>query len=196
MRYVVLDVDGVLADFVLAFTRMGNIRFGTPVYSNGRQRDWRRFEGLTPAQIDALWDSVRSDNLFWESLPELVTPGDKQALRVLSDSGFSLLYLTLRPGVEPALQTRHWLLDHDFPAWDQVAVTDDKVAFLREFVKEPDVAVGILEDRPGELARMTDAGLPVTARDWPYNRGLSVPRVYSVAEFADKVLRAGAVNGH
>lgn len=170
---VALDLDGVLADLADGLTRLAAHVFGTPIISAGAQASWG-FEGvLVDAQLTAVWDMIRASRTFWSRLSPLVTPGEVGMLH-----GFDVVYVTSRIGLDVVGQTATWLSGLGLPA-GPVFVTRDKDPVLREQGLPP-----ILEDRPRNLKRLWVAGLPVYARDWPYNRGVEgVPRVSSVAEF-------------
>ena len=39
------------------------------------------------------------------------------------------------------------------------------------------------------IQELSDSGMPVTARDWPYNRHVNVPRVSSFGEYVADIFQ-------
>lgn len=181
----VFDVDGVLADWAVAFTSLANRHFGLAIRSHGQQTEWD-ISGpdrwLTLEQETQIWSYIKTAPTWWETLPPLVTPGDVTAMHDLGKN-HDLLYLTSRVGRHPGRQTERWLKDLGFPE-APVKISNDKAGYLEPFNAEH--RVRIIEDRPATIAKLWDAAIHVTVRDWPYNRD-TVPycddRVSSVAEF-------------
>lgn len=179
----IFDVDGVLADFVLHFTRLANKHFPQvrPI-STGAQPSWM-FATDGGWDDTQLWDFIRQATGWWEACPILVTPGDLEAMHEVA-SVRDIVYLTSRTGRHPRTETMRWLADRDFPV-GKVIVSHDKVGEIQKLGG----AWGILEDRPDNITELKDAGVWTVARDWQYNRHVkSSDRVSSVAEFCDRVL--------
>lgn len=178
---VVFDVDGVLADFALHFTRLAHKHFPhVAVGSAGAQNTWLFAHDET--FNDQLWDFIKTATGWWETCPLLATPGDIEAMHDIKNR--DIVYLTSRVGRHPRQATMNWLADHDFPV-GKVIVSHDKV----DEVKKLGGAWGILEDCPDNMNELMAAGIWTVARDWPYNRHVKVSdRVSSVAEFCDLVI--------
>lgn len=193
MKTIILDIDGVLADFVWGFTTKSGGMFGKPAtpYGNGGQPDWNfsRGSGLSSKQVSAVWEQIKLSPSFWESLPLLATETDLLELHRLERQGINLVYMTGRMGVDAKRQTANWLAHYGFPRGDlRVLEGGSKAAYLGSGYEEPyapDRSVrGILEDKPGECLDLWTRGWPVFIRDWQYNRHvMGIPRVSSVMEF-------------
>jgi len=108
------DLDGVLANFTVAFTTLASGMFGTPVYPDCRCVDVYSF-GLTDGEMDNLWNYVNSHPAFWRNLPPLVTPQEAERIRDLACRA-DVFFLTTRPekGVQGAVTaaTADWLCAH------------------------------------------------------------------------------------
>lgn len=189
MRYVVWDMDGVLADFSLMFTQWAVwMNFINPfqVRSHGSRYDFDDL--LTDEQLDAVWDAIKASSTAWFGTPELVTEADKHAMHKLSGLDIGHIYLTARPGTDVVEQTEAWLAKNGFPAG--LVVADSKKA---EYLSTVDgKIIGVIDDTEKQIKRIHQAGFPVWVRDWPYNRHVlpGLPRSYSVHEFVDQVLDA------
>ena len=72
MRPVVLDIDGVLADFSRPFRRVLE-RYGAQLrpFEDGEPNvwDWELLYGATPEQREAAWEFVGAVPAWWGSLP-------------------------------------------------------------------------------------------------------------------------------
>jgi len=108
------DLDGVLANFTVAFTTLASGMFGTPVYPDCRCVDVYSF-GLTDEEMDTLWEYVNAHPEFWLHLPPLVTPQEAERIRDLARCA-DVFFLTTRPepGVRGAVTaaTADWLCAH------------------------------------------------------------------------------------
>lgn len=184
---VVLDIDGVLADFSLAFTQrlveMGRIAAPVPATA---QQTWYFRDSLpiTRADEDAVWAYIDGSRTFWRDLRPILDADDRLALRDLAKVA-RIIYMTgrLDAGNLTLAQTHGWLNLNGLPHGPVILNPDkvDGVAALGRMAR----VVGIIDDKPATLEAMRDAGAPVTAMDRPYNAHVSgVPRVTSVAAFA------------
>lgn len=108
------DLDGVLANFTVAFSTMAHAQFGTPVYPDGHCVDVYSF-GLSDEEADILWGYINTHPEFWRDLPPLVTPQEAQRIRALACRA-NVFFLTTRPekGVQGAVTaaTADWLCAH------------------------------------------------------------------------------------
>lgn len=186
---VVIDIDGVLADFSLAFTRrlvtMGLIEKPVPC---AEQKTWRFRDSLpiTRADEDAVWAKIDTSRSFWFLLPSLVGEVDRVTLTALRREAH-IVYMTGRQdaGNRTYAQTKAWLQAYSLPSGSLVMQGDKAqgVAALGDSV------IGVIDDKPSELESLRDAGAPVLACARPYNAHVEgVPRVASVGEFAEEML--------
>lgn len=113
MKRIIFDVDGVLADFILGFTRLGNSIYGTPIVATTHHKKWGEFPGLGPEQEDALWGIVKKfEANFWFSLEPLVSSEVFRGIQDLRVCGDDVYFVTSRPGEYAKQQTEHWLQLH------------------------------------------------------------------------------------
>ena len=180
---IALDIDGVLADFTYSWRRLGAKHFDIEVYSCGGQLQWD-FKDLTQPQENRLWRLI-DDNDFWRNMYPLVSHGEIEHLRAVSQE-VDIAYVTSRKDRgDTAEQTREWLQAHGFPNADQLYQAREKAPVLKGIG-----ATTLLDDNPRHLDEVTEAGIDVWVRDWPYNRdhGEGLPRVGSLSEFLGRYM--------
>lgn len=179
---VAFDLDGVLADFCEPFTRLAvELGLTDKAVANADQKTWQ-FD----FPVDPVWAKVDSMYSFWEGLPTLVDEDDMEALYALADEAH-IIYVTGRKGHEATTrQTHRWLQEWDFPEGPVFFVPpkSDKEGVI---LPNKHQMIGMLEDKPAILEALAKEGVPMVARDWPYNRHVSVPRARSVAEFVERL---------
>ena len=185
----VLDIDGVLAEFSLAFTQrlvdMGLLDHAIP---QAEQTTWRFRDSLpiTRKDEDAVWDYIDGSPTFWLTVPALVTPGDAIALHRLAQRA-RIVYMTGRRdmGNQVHNQTAIWLRRALLP-YGKVILEPDKVKGVAAL---DGAVIGVIDDRPAALDALRDAGVLVTAMDRLYNRHVTgMPRVTRVCEWVDSLL--------
>ena len=176
---VLVDLDGVMADFCLAFTNLAaNTGLVDAPWSTSQQPTWR-FD----FHVDPVW-RVANDRLnWWMSLEPLVTPTEVEALNKASLS-HSIWYVTNRSygrGLPVETQSIEWLksIGIKFPL---VAVSINKA----ETAQRLDLSVA-LEDKPDSLESLRNAGILAVARRWEYNKDWE-PSVGSVGEFIERYI--------
>lgn len=131
MSILGIDVDGVLADFnstfidrIIAVTGKDLFPprpFDIPVW------DYPEHYKYTKAETSAVWESIKSDDHFWETLPAY--PDTEQTLTRLSgldDNGYDIYFITSRPGKDAKHQTEAWLRHHGFLARPTVLLSGAK----------------------------------------------------------------------
>lgn len=187
-RVIVIDIDGVLADFNTPFAELLT-RFGavmTP-FEGVDPRLWHWFEayGATPAQAEAAWAYAEQTSAWWSWLPPHrdFTRETRATLSDLTDQFIDqseVYFVTSRPkGVRGV--TARWLSKHLHNITPQVIVTPtNKVAALMAL--DADV---VIEDRRETL--MDFAVVKPTAQlillDRAYNQGVApITRVASLTE--------------
>lgn len=180
---VAFDIDGVLADFVGGFSRLAmTMGYCDEVMSGDDRDDWS-----FPFHVDPVWEKVDTTYTFWEALQPLVDDDDIAAMHALAQEAH-VMYVTARSGdlQSTARQTHNWLNEWDFPEGPVFFVPAKSE---KEGVILPNryQLIGMLEDKPTILEMLASEGVPVVARDWPYNRSVPVPRVSSVAEFVERL---------
>lgn len=72
-KVILFDMDGVLANFITAFTTLGNKLFGTPIVDNQEHPSWDFRDSLTSEQQSEIWGVLRNTANWWASLSSLVS---------------------------------------------------------------------------------------------------------------------------
>lgn len=189
-QVVVIDIDGVLAEFTYSYSTLahkisdGNV---PPAHSTGRQQTWDWDGQYSKQLMNACWRAIDESDSFWAELPLLVSYPEIEELQRLRDK-VSIMYLTGRlvtPQNSVEDQTRYWLHKHGFPEGELCFATD-KGAFLNSRGLSP---LSVIDDKPETLNQLFDGGHRVFCRDWPYNRHLTeeLPRVYSLGEWTHNI---------
>jgi hypothetical protein len=106
------DLDGLLADFNCAFAN--TIRKVTgrdlfPLVLDLPCWDWPQHYGYTPKEVSAVWEHVKKDPNFWESLTYYPnTPMDR--IETLNQKWeHDIYFITSRVGINCKGQTERWL---------------------------------------------------------------------------------------
>lgn len=126
-----IDVDGVLANFVRGYLAQYERVHGWPLAITEHEAMW---DDLHDSKT---WTSIRQSNWFWGNLDPLCPRETFDRLAVLG-ADHDVYYVTARPGVNVAGQTRLWLARHGVPS-----------------------ATVILSGRKGEMAAALDANFAI-----------------------------------
>lgn len=136
---ILFDLDGVLANFIRAFTRVGHEIFGTPVSDAPAHEVWM-FEdfpelNLDKAKCTVIWGVIKNDPDFWANLDccNLSVMWRVNAIQ-------NKIFVTNRPGIDPLSQSYRFLqrwgiedptvivVEHKAPVAEAegvIAMTDD-----------------------------------------------------------------------
>lgn len=186
-RPVVFDLDGVLFDFMLHFTKFAHSHFPSVVpFPNSQQVTWsfQEHQVLTREEESYLWGLIKESSDFWVGMPLLVTTGDVYAMNLLAQT-HPIVYLTARNGKDIGFQSKFAMQRNGLPQ-GQLLFSSDKAEAISKF---EDGCAAAIDDRPEQLEELKAAGVRVYARDWYYNRHVDVPRVSSVGEFCIEAAR-------
>jgi hypothetical protein len=105
---VSFDLDGVLANFIRGFLRVGHDLYGTPVGGHHVHKTWA-FEDWTPLGLDQhktahMWEVLFQNPRFWSDLdPENVSIMERINLMT------NRLFITNRAGINPKMQSIEFL---------------------------------------------------------------------------------------
>ena len=131
-KVFVLDLDGVLADFIQGFTKFAAQVFpkeNIPVYSTYQQKVWNGFAGLDEKMEGEVWKAVLLSPTFWADLEPLNTADEWEALESLSLKS-DVYFATNRVGIDPRYQSIAFLEKHGIFR-PQVVVTKRKGEFCK-----------------------------------------------------------------
>ena len=125
-RYM-FDVDGVLADFDLAFTTLAHKMFGTPIISTVDQKEWSFQTILSTKEQSAVWDVLKNTLQWWASLSPLVSANMFMRINNLCARN-EVYFITNRMHdiSAPGVQTQSWLQEYGIYRSPRVLVTKDK----------------------------------------------------------------------
>jgi uncharacterized HAD superfamily protein len=188
MVVVTCDVDGVLADFVLAFTELGHRMFGTPITKTVDHISWNTFPGMANYHVAEVWDAIDESSVFWLGLEPLVEPDIFSRLDRIERRGGSVYFVTARSGKHAKQQTEQWLRTFGITN-PTVIVTTSKAETARVVC-----ATHAIDDKAGNAVAIQYMS---TAKsyllDRPYNRfdnsvvGTKIQRITTVDEFLSDV---------
>lgn len=179
---IMMDIDGVLADFDQGFRQMAHIFDPSiRIISQVDQPTWD-YDDIPDAIERDVWQLIRESQTFWKNLPLL--PGHVEWRDFVQSSDHEIVYVSNRDtcGINVSKQTASWLW-FNFGASSQLILTDDKVAAAK--LIRADIS---LEDK-AENAYRIGGVCPSYLINRPYNtayHGLTA-RVKSIAEFVERV---------
>ena len=184
---VVLDIDGVLADFILGFTTLANRMFGTPVYTTLDQKAWDSYEGLTDAQYTQALEAAKVSPTFWQDLAPLASP-EELAKLASAARAHDFYFVTNRFGVGAKAQTEAWLRRHGVSS--QTVIVSGAKGEIAKAVR----ADVLLDDKAGNavFTQYYSHATAVYLIDRPYNRfdpavlGSKIVRVRTLLEFFER----------
>lgn len=177
-----VDLDGVCADYTLAFRSFVAEAKGVPATSLPLERGWGFEEwGLDDAEFETLHRAAVTEGRILRDLEPI--EGASEALWRLSDAGVWIRIVTHRLYV-------NW--GHAAAAGDTVDWLDKARIPYRDlcFVgAKADVgADAYIDDGPHNVTSLRDSGRRVIVYDQPYNRDLAAPRARSWVEVEEIVL--------
>lgn len=198
-KVVMMDVDGVLADFIWGWRTMAReyMRGATKyhrklldVYSQLAQPSWNYDPGLTKAVSGALWENIKESATFWSTLTPLIKPSEAWALKGLAKY-HDLYFATARLGHLAKRQTEQWLREH-LDLEPTVILTKRKGNFC--YAVKADYALEDKADNACAIAWISEGTTPYLV-DRPYNRfdpdyfgSHRVRRVSTVLDFCNAVM--------
>lgn len=184
---VVLDVDGVLADFILGFTTLAQRMFGTPAYTTLEQKAWDLYDGLTDTQCVQALEAAKRSPTFWRELPPIAS-AEELARLASAAAAHDFYFVTNRTGVAAKAQTEAWLRRYG------VALPTVIISEAKGEVAKAVRADVLLDDKAGNavFTQYYSRTTAVYLIDRPYNRfdpavlGSKIVRVRTLLEFFDR----------
>lgn len=196
MSIIAVDVDGVLADFSVAYRKLiiettgrdifPPIKAGVLIDSQMTCWDWPESYGYTRDEIGKVWKHIGSDQCFWQFLPPL--PTAVEFLFNLNHSSHEVYFVTNRKGPNAQFQTAAWLSKHGYSNHPAVILAPRGKANILGAL----AADFFIDDKPDTLVSVMDA-LPEIATfaiDYPYNSHIELPvtrRLHDVMEFWEAI---------
>jgi hypothetical protein len=174
-----LDLDGVATGWVPAFYPW---LCRTRDLTETEWRIWHHYRnhGMTDAEFVAALTQYAEEGGFGEQLP---VPGISEMVTALVDAGHTVHVVTDRP--VPAHADTAWWCDTFIPDYTSLTFSRDKTVF-----KElGDPTYYAIDDRTENVQSMREAGIFAYLLDSPWNEDADLPRVHSLDEYLDKVLR-------
>lgn len=181
---VQIDLDGVLADFMTAFTtRAKRLGFTDRVSGNASQLTWDAYGDVPADKVDEVWASVKADRGFWYYMDPLVS---RTMFRWIDDlqHAADVYFVTARVGDGAKAASTRWLEDQGVyhPAVIRTPYKGRTAYAIR--------ATHVIDDNWDNAVDVADAS---NARsyilDRPYNQGEhpAVIRVKTVGDFLTQV---------
>lgn len=187
---IVMDLDGVLADFVAHFTKTAGIVTAKPlpVTRTDDHQAWDTFPGLSPEDVTKTWAYIAHNPVFWEELPSLFE-GDPHVLEAALRP-HNVYFATSRKTPGALQASKRWLYTHLGFIQPSVVVTHRKGEFCK--VVDADYYIDDKSENVDCAIWMTDGKTKSYAIDRRYNLGRYCPhsskarRVTYLREFIEE----------
>ena len=188
VKKVMVDIDGVCADFVKSFTELGAELFGTPVIQTGDHASWGFEDIMNRKQINAIWEKVKNSLDFWEGTACLLSREDIDVLHS-NYLKHDLVFATSRVGCRVVYQTSTWMQNHLNLAHPSILVSSKKGDIARAIGAEFSIEDKV--ENAWMIHWLTDGKTKSYLLDRPYNRvgdnpsfgAHAVKRVNTLSEF-------------
>jgi len=143
---VMIDVDGVCADFVTNFYAIGQeFNPSIPLRTTHTQADWSIWEGFTREDIQKTWLRIKQSPTFWANLNSLMSWPDRASIRFASlVPNIGLYFVTSRPGYNVKQQTEVWFRSL-IPGFDPTVLVVERAHHKADIAKALDIGLS-LED--------------------------------------------------
>lgn len=171
------DVDGVIANFTVAFTRLAHdIGEKTNLVRQEDQQEWK-----FPFHVDRVWREVERTQNWWMTLDPLV---DEAEIAFINDCIATkyTCFITNRKqtaGLPIEEQTRQWLRGIGINASNVFAV-DHKGPLCGALALD-----WFVEDKIANLESIRDGGVLAIARSWAYNERWQGRRVSHLTQLRE-----------
>lgn len=183
---IFLDLDGVLAEFCEAFSRVIQQFDPTmPTITTATQADWGTWGGeMTNARLSFGWEIVKATENFWETSPSLAPPSVFARLAA-AHKEIPILFVTSRiptAGHSVQRQCINWLEERGI--LDPLVIVAGGDARGRTGkTNKADIAgiwepYFIIEDGPQNALDYAAAGFEVALLDWPYTESTKAPGIH------------------
>ncbi len=184
-----VDLDGVCADYTIAFRQIVADRRGVSPESLPLERSWDFREwDLSADEFMEMHHYAVTEHRMMATLP--VIEGCSDVLWRLSDAGVWIRIITHRLYVNWS----HAASVADTVSWlDTAQIPYRDICFLGA---KPQVEADVyIDDAPHNVEALRKTGNPVIVFDQPYNRGVSGPRASTWLEVEEIVMDLASKNG-
>jgi 5'(3')-deoxyribonucleotidase len=169
-KTVVVDIDGVLADFEGRLDRTLSAKFGDRSRSDRSKYTMEERYAKDLEVLKYALDFIADPNSYY-GLDEC--EGGINFVETLMDDGYKVLYVSARNESAYSI-TRRWLTKHTTdPDIFLFCGVESKADFLKDF-GEVDFAV---DDSPVQIEKMKESGITAVVWHQPWNEGI-FPRIY------------------
>ena len=186
-----LDLDGVLADFIQGYTELAKtLDPSVPITPTVSNPSWDNIPGVNTELAHRTWARIEQSEVFWWDLEPLITPVESMDIRRLSDR-VDLYFTTARRGKDVLEQTRIWIHTHIGVSFSNIIVCEKKGELAK--------ALGadfMLDDKAGNAVYAAYHCAPKLQSfilDRPYNQfaanvvGSKVTRVNTIGEYLEAI---------
>jgi hypothetical protein len=187
---VIVDIDGVLANYNAGIAKIAKAIYGVELPENPREiTDWHQCSNmLGNLRWAMVWDMATRNPQFLIDLPPLASPQEFALIESLNLVG-DVYFVTHRLAFGSKAITEQWLMDHGISA--PTVILSGEKGLMAKAVQ----ATFVIEDSAANIKAILEQS-PETKTylmEYPYNAEVA-PLVYrsvkSVAEFARDVLAA------
>lgn len=185
-KVVMFDVDGVLADFIAGFTKLGHELMPNLITPRTtlETKVWRAEPG-----DEKVWAAAVKSRSFWYDMPALVSDDECKSIAAIADE-FDTYFVTARIGLEAKRQTERWLDDLIGVSKPTVVISPRKGEVAAALF-----ATHAVDDKAGNAVIISwlSRGTKSFVLDRQHNQfdraviGGSVTRIKTVSEFVDAV---------
>ena len=195
MEKILIDIDGVVADFWSGFSAILKVLNPAVERTMGLTRKSYQYTEEEQKAVLEAWKIVRESSVFWRNLPPICNAETFHRLDKLRKWN-ELYFVTARIGLHPQHDTMAWLIRQGMGCPTVIVpeskMTSDAVPYANKAAVAK--AIGIewaLEDSPhvaGKLMAKVPNTYLITR---PYNKDIEgIARVKTVIEFIDIVEQA------
>ncbi len=183
---IFMDLDGVLAEFCEAFSRVIQTFDPTmPLITTATQPDWGTWGGeMTDERLNYGWETVKVTKNFWERAPSLASP-EVFARIAAAHKEIPILFVTSRiptAGNSVQRQSINWLEARGI--LDPLVIVAGGDARGRSGKTDKASIAKIwspyftIEDGPQNALDYAAAGFEVALLDWPYTKDTKAPGIH------------------
>ncbi len=180
---VLIDIDGVCADFVSSFTEVAkNLGLIEKSYTTDTQKNWE-----FPFDVNPCWDKLKGTHNFWMTLKPLIASWEIKALNSAINQ-HEVYFVTTRPrtkGMSADDQTRFWLESIGVNSF-RANVIATRLGSKGKLAQALDLEIAI-DDALPNLENLRAAEIKAVSRRWTYNKGWD-PSVPCLGDFVSKYL--------